>query len=114
MFLPLQRFRRQTYLRETAQDGCKDNFCFQSDQWGTDAKMDASAKAKVSSLVASNVKTIRVREAFRVAVGRTYDGVNQISFVNLFPFNRSVLQCRAIGDLYGTIIAKYFFNGRFK
>ena len=56
MLLPFKGFSPQAYVWKTAQDSFKDNFRFQPDQRCADAKVDADAKAEVTSLVASNFK----------------------------------------------------------
>jgi len=69
VLLPLKSFSRQIEPWITAQDCFKDNLSLQPDKGCTNAKVDANAKAKMTSLAASNIEFIWIGETLRVAIG---------------------------------------------
>ena len=60
MLLPFQSFGGQSDPGESTQNRFKDNFRFEPDEGRADAEVDADTKAKVPSLRAGEIKTIRL------------------------------------------------------
>jgi hypothetical protein len=81
-------------------------------QRGAQAVMDAAAEGHVLAGVARNVESMRLREGGGIAVGRSQDQHDFVSFPDLVAKEVEILHGDALGDLHRPVIAQELVDCR--